>query len=66
MQYKDEGLNTNCLTVYEASIILRRKLGPTPQHSIKRKIEKQINVSFKMQGDSPLTSSAQLDQRSVG
>uniref|UniRef100_M1DPS4 Late blight resistance protein n=1 Tax=Solanum tuberosum TaxID=4113 RepID=M1DPS4_SOLTU len=42
-KYIDEGLNTNCLTVYEASIILRWMLGQTPQRPNKAKLGKQNN-----------------------
>ena len=65
-EYKDERLNNVCLTLYEASIILRWILGQTPQHPI-NKAEKWINVFSRMQGGSPLTPSTQLvDQWGAG
>ena len=39
-------------------------IDPTISYEIKAK--KHVNVSSKMQGVSPLTPSAQLDQRGVG
>uniref|UniRef100_M1DG42 Late blight resistance protein n=1 Tax=Solanum tuberosum TaxID=4113 RepID=M1DG42_SOLTU len=40
-KYIDERLNTNYLTIYEASIILRWMLGQTPQHPNKEKLGKR-------------------------
>ena len=41
--YIDERLNTNWLTVYEASKILRWMLGQTPQHPNRTKLSTQNN-----------------------
>ena len=39
LQYKDERLTTNYVTIYEVFIILRCMLGQTPQHPIKEKLK---------------------------
>ena len=46
IQRRDSTLN--CLTVYEDYKILRWMLGQTPQHPLRRKTEKAINVSSRM------------------
>ena len=47
-KYIDERLNTYCLNIYEASIILRWMLGQTPQHPNKTKLGTQnIRVLWK-------------------
>ena len=46
IQRRDSTLN--CLTVYEDYKILRWMLGQTPQHPLRKKTEKAINVSSRM------------------
>ena len=37
-------------------------VGTDPTTSYKKEIPKAVNISYRMQGGSPLTSSSQLDQ----